>query len=228
MLNILLIDDEIEKTEPFVTYLENERFVTTRVLSGNEGISMALSGNFDLTVLDVNIPEISGIEVLSRIRAHSTVPIIILSNHGDDIDRIVGFEMGADDYVPKSCTPRELLARIRAVLRRKFINNTDDIESLSIIAGPIEVHPKSRIVEYKNHTLQLTSIEFNLIEILARNVGHIVSKEELSETALGRPFMRFDRSIDVHISSLRQKLGNRDDSRSWIQTVRGKGYQLCP
>jgi len=172
------------------------------------------------------MPRMSGIEVLSRIRSTSRIPVLMLTAKGDDADRIVGLELGADDYVPKPCTPRELVARIRAILRRTQAAG-DDAEMPPIIeSGPLKVYPRQRRAEWDGRMLDLTSTEFNLLEALARSAGRPVSKNRLSELALGRPLTRFDRSIDVHISSIRRKLGTLIDGRSWIQTVVRQGYQL--
>jgi len=166
----------------------------------------------------------SGIQELAQIRATSTVPVIMLTARGDDADRIAGLELGADDYVPKPCTPRELAARIRTILKRA--GAAASAPAQAIVVGTLSVWPAQRRVERAGRSLDLTSTEFNLVEVLARNAGHPVSKGELSQEALGRPLTRFDRSIDVHMASIRQKLGNLSDGRSCIQTIIRKGYQL--
>jgi DNA-binding response OmpR family regulator len=167
------------------------------------------------------LPDIKGTEVLTRIRMESRLPVLMFTAKGDDVDRIIGLESGADDYVPKPCTPRELVARIRAILRR-----TQPVANGPVIAGPLKIWSEKRKALWFDQDMELTSTEFNLLEILAMNLGRIVTKNELSEKALGRPLARFDRSIDVHMSSIRQKLGSQSDGRSYIQTVRGQGYQL--
>ena len=171
------------------------------------------------------MPGIGGIEALKRIRARSNVPVVMLTARGDDIDRIVGLELGADDYVPKPCTPRELAARLRAILRRVKPADSAGADG-PIGVGPLPQGPGTRQAEWNDAPLPLTSTEFSLLEALARKAGQVVDKSELSETALGRPLARFDRAIDVHVSSLRQKLGPRPDGSSWIGTVRGRGYQF--
>jgi len=176
-------------------------------------------------VLDVVMPRMSGIEALTRIRQVSRIPVLMLTAKGDDADRIVGLELGADDYVPKPCTPRELAARIRAILRRTQADDTAG-GPVAIESGPLKLFPRQRRAEWGDKPLDLTSTEFNLLEALARHAGRPVSKEALSEYALGRPLTRFDRSIDVHVSSIRRKLGMLPDGRSWIQTVVRQGYQL--
>lgn len=228
MGKVLLVDDDVELAELLREYIEQEGYPTTVVHDGESGVAAALEGDFSLIVLDVMLPGINGIDVLRRIRAQSRVPIIMLTAKGDDLDRIVGLEMGADDYVPKPCMPRELTARIRAILRRaEPAPDLGNANSRRIIkAGGLSLWPEKRSVEWQGQALEVTSTEFNLLSMLAREVGKVVSKSDLSQHALGRPLARFDRSIDVHINSIRHKLGLREDGRSWIQTVRGVGYQL--
>jgi DNA-binding response OmpR family regulator len=170
-------------------------------------------------VLDVMMPKVDGIEALRQIRQSSRVPVIMLTARGDDVDRIVGLELGADDYVPKPCTPRELVARLRAILRRA----QPVAEGGPIEVGAMTLWPEKRKVQWRGRDVQLTSIEFNVLEVLMRNAGRVVGKHEISEQALGRPLARFDRSIDVHLSSIRQKLG---EGARLIRTVRGLGYHL--
>jgi two-component system OmpR family response regulator len=177
-------------------------------------------------VLDVMLPGVGGFEALRRIRAQSRIPVLMLTAKGDDVDRIVGLEVGADDYVPKPCTPRELVARLRAILRRTQRDGSFTADTSPVKAGPLVLWPEKRSAEWGGRSIDLTSTEFNLLEVLARSAGRVVSKSELSERGLGRPLARFDRSLDVHVSSLRQKLGKLGDGRSCIQTVRGVGYQL--
>jgi len=206
-------------------YLQQEGFDVTVAHDGETGVAQAVSGHFAIVVLDVMLPRLGGVEALRQIRQHSRVPVLMLTAKGDDIDRIVGLELGADDYVPKPCTPRELVARLRAILRRTESGPSAPADS-PIAAGQLVVWPEKRRAEWKGQALDLTSTEFNLLAVLARNVGRIVSKSELSEQGLGRPLARFDRSIDMHVSSLRRKVGLLTDGRSCIQTVRGLGYQL--
>ncbi len=224
MAAILLVDDDAELAGMLGEYLGREGYAVTLVHDGASGVNEALSGRYALAVIDVMMPGMSGIETLERIRRHSTVPVVMLTARGDDVDRIVGLEMGADDYVPKPCTPRELTARIRAILRRT--QGAGDGAADMLMVGPLALWPGRRYAELHGRPLALTSTEFNLLEVLARHAGSVVAKEVLSEQALGRALTRFDRSIDVHVSSIRQKLGLRGDGESWIQTVRGQGYQL--
>jgi len=221
---ILIIDDDIELTALFQEYLAQEGFQVTACHDGGNGLEMALSGRFALCVLDIMLPDIKGTEILTRIRQQSGLPILMFTAKGDDVDRIIGLESGADDYVPKPCSPRELVARIKAILRRTEALETESKGPLT--AGPLQIWSDKRKARWFEHDLELTSTEFNLLQTLALNVGHIVSKQELSEKGLGRPLARFDRSIDVHMSSIRHKLGSQADGRSYIQTVRGQGYQL--
>jgi len=225
MAAVLLIDDDQELAELLGDYLRNEGFVVRHVADGENGVREALSGGYAIAVLDVMMPGMSGVEVLRRIRAQSRIPILMLTARGDGMDRIVGLELGADDYVPKPCLPRELAARLRAILRRSSDapSNDDDVT-----VGPLCLRPRQRTAEWQGQAIDLTSTEFNLLEVLARNAGRTVSKAELSERALGRPLNRFDRSIDVHLSSIRHKLGPLPDGRSCIQTVFRQGYQMIP
>ncbi len=225
MANVLIIDDDAELVELFEEYLEQEQFQVKSSLTGKVGLEMALSGSFDLIILDMMLPDISGTEILLQIRQKSLISVLMFTAKGDDIDRIIGLESGADDYVPKPCTPRELVARIRAILRRMDAVMVD-MQSQDIQIGPLQLSAQKRQALWFEKPLELTSTEFNLLEALVRKAGQVVSKDELSQRALGRPLVRFDRSIDVHMSSIRQKLGNQQDGQSYIQTIRGKGYQF--
>ena len=222
---ILLVNDDVELAGLLSDYLVRDGFAVETVPDGESGVTEALSGRFSVVVLDVMMPGIGGIEALRRIRAASTVPVLMLTARGDDLDRIVGLELGADDYVPKPCLPRELAARLRAILRRSRQGGEMTAQAL-LEVGPLQIMPAQRRVTWNGEPVELTSTEFNLLEALARNAGRPVSKAELSEQALGRPLARFERSIDVHMSSIRQKLGHLDDGRSCIQTVYRQGYQL--
>jgi DNA-binding response OmpR family regulator len=225
MTKVLLIDDDIELVEMLREYLQQEGFRVTSVHDGEKGVAEALSGRYQIAVLDVMMPRLNGVEVLRRIRMESRLPVLMLTARGDDSDRILGLELGADDYVPKPCNPRELTARLRAILRRTQMTETEHPrEPLS--AGALRVWPSRRCAEWEGKTLNLTSTEFNLLEVLARNAGRPVTKAELSEQGLGRALTRFDRNIDVHLSSLRHKLGVLEDGRSCIQTLYRQGYQL--
>ena len=217
--SVLLADDDIELSGMLKEYLEREGFTVTVVHDGEAAARAALGGSHQIVVLDVMMPKVDGVEALRRIRASSRVPVVMLTARGDDIDRIVGLELGADDYVPKPCTPRELVARLRAILRRV----QPGAEAGPLQAGALTLWPEKRSAQWRGSALELTSIEFNILEVLMRNAGRVVGKSEISEQALGRPLARFDRSIDVHLSAIRQKLG---DGASLIRTVRGMGYHL--
>ena len=216
---VLLADDDVELSGMLREYLEREGFGVTTVHDGEAAARLALSGSYQIVVLDVMMPKVDGIEALRQIRQSSRVPVIMLTARGDDVDRIVGLELGADDYVPKPCTPRELVARLRAILRRA----QPGADGGPLEIGALSLWPEKRRIEYRGRELHLTSIEFNVLEVLMRNAGRVVGKNEISEQALGRPLARFDRSIDVHLSSIRQKLG---DGGKLIRTVRGLGYHL--
>ncbi|WP_299884903.1 response regulator transcription factor [Zoogloea sp.] len=224
---VLLVDDDVELSSMLSEYIVREGFDVDVVHDGEAGVGAALSGAYSIVVLDVMMPDVGGIEALRRIRGQSRIPVLMLTARGDDVDRIVGLELGADDYVPKPCTPRELVARIRAILRRsQDVQINSDAEGGMLAVGPLVMWPQMRRSHWHGRELGLTSTEYNLLEILARSAGRVVSKAELSEQGLGRPLARFDRSIDVHLSSIRHKLGPRSDGRPWIETVRGLGYQL--
>lgn len=223
--SILLVDDDVELVDMLKEYLEREGFMVAVAHDADAGTAEALSGRHALAVLDVMMPRGSGVEALARIRVTSRLPVLMLTAKGDDADRIVGLELGADDYVAKPCTPRELTARIRAILRRAGGADEPDAQA-QLVAGPLTLLPRQREAEWHGTRLELTSTEFSLLEMLVRHAGRVVSKDALSEAALGRPLLRFDRSIDVHMSSIRRKLGAMPDGRSWIRTVVRQGYQL--
>lgn len=229
MTQILLVDDDVELTAMLAQYLAREGFEAHTVHDGEAGVAAAASGRYAVVVLDVMLPRLSGVEALRRIRTTSDVPILMLTARGENIDRIVGLDMGADDYVPKPCTPGELVARIRAILRRTEGRQRSGAAARDkdvLRVGELMVWPGSRRATWRGQPLELTGTEFNLLEVLARRAGQLVSKQDISLQAFGRPLARFDRRIDVHISSIRQKLGTRPDGQSWIQSVRGLGYQL--
>ncbi|MCG2584602.1 response regulator transcription factor [Massilia sp. TS11] len=225
MTEVLLIDDDTELLAMFQEYLEQEGFAVTCRHDGENGALAALSGQFAIAVLDVMMPRVNGIEALRRIRARSQMPVLMLTARGDDTDRILGLELGADDYVPKPCTPRELTARIRAILRRTQAGAQTEGDT-TLLVGRLSMWPEQRRATWNGAMLDLTSTEFNLLEVLARHAGRPVSKAILSEQGLGRPLTRFDRNIDVHLSALRHKLGTLADGRSPLQTVYRLGYQL--
>jgi len=220
---ILLVDDDVELASMLSEYLTVEGFDTVCAHSGESGIEQAGRHPFDAIVLDVMLPGVNGIEVLRRLRERSPVPVLMLTARGDHVDRIVGLELGADDYVPKPCPPRELVARLRAILRRTRGN---DQPAGTLNAGLLALWPARRRVTCNGEPLALTSTEFNLLEVLLRDAGRVVSKQDLYSKGLGRPMGRFERSIDVHISSIRHKLADAAGDRLRIESVRGVGYQL--
>jgi two-component system OmpR family response regulator/two-component system response regulator CpxR len=225
LTKVLLVDDDVELVNMLASYLERDGFSVRAVHDGEAGVAGALSGEYAIVVLDVMMPRVDGLEALRRIRRESAVPVLMLTAKGDGSDRIVGLELGADDYVPTPSPPREIVARIRAILRR--VQSPDGgVSTGPLRVGALTMWPAQRRVEWSGRDLALTSTEFNLLEVLARHAGRPVSKGELSAQALGRPLARFDRSIDVHLSSIRQKLGPMADGRSCIQTVHRHGYQL--
>lgn len=229
--HLLLVDDDPELAGLLADYLRGEGFQCDWRDNGQAAIDAIQQQKYDLVVMDVMMPVMSGIEALARLRQFSNTPVIMLTAKGDDQDRILGLELGADDYVAKPCTPRELAARVRAILRRSQTPESDRTvtaapSKLILQAGPVTLCPQTRKAELFGEVLTLTSTEFNLLEVLLKHQGEVVTREQLSEQALGKPLARFDRSIDVHLSSIRRKLGNLPDGRSYIQTVVRVGYQF--
>ena len=225
---LLIIDDDVELTQLLGEYLIAEGYRIDAVHNGVKGIEAATSEEYDLILLDIMLPELSGLEILKRIRAISLIPILMLTAKGDDADRILGLELGADDYVPKPASAREILARVRAILRRIEHHGLIDAEqsSKAIFIEGLLLDPAKRMATLDAHDLKLTSTEFRFLEILLKNIGSVVSKEILSKEALGRPIQRFDRNIDVHISRIREKLNLIRPSCNWIHTVHRQGYQF--
>ena len=221
---ILVIDDDVELCGLVGEYLEPEGFQIEAVHDGNHGLERALSGDHLLVVLDVMLPGLNGFDVLRRLRATSRIPVLLLTARGEDVDRIVGLEIGADDYLPKPFNPRELVARTRAILRRTQVaEETQDIPEI-IRVGEIELDPATRTVRQNGKALDLTSVEFNLLQVLLREAGRVVTREHLVDAVLSRKFSPFDRSIDMHVSKVRKKLGDSDTGTDHIKTVRGVGY----
>jgi two-component system response regulator CpxR len=225
---ILVIDDDVELCSLVAEYLEPEGFSIEAVYDGARGLERALSADHLLVVLDVMLPSMNGFDVLRRIRNTSRIPVLLLTARGEDVDRIVGLEIGADDYLPKPFNPRELVARIRAVLRRtQAADKSGDSEGQIpevVRVGDIELDPATRIVLQNGKPVELTSVEFNLLHVLLREAGRVVTREHLVDAVLSRKFSPFDRSIDMHVSKVRKKLGDSDDGSDHIKTVRGVGY----
>ena len=226
-MKILLVDDDLELGTMLSEYLTGEGFGASLVLTGQAGVDGALSGRFQAVILDIMLPDMSGIDALRQIRQSSRIPVIMLTAKGDNIDRVIGLEMGADDYVPKPCYPRELVARLRAVLRR-FEELPVQQEKKEVVRWrDLTLNPATRISEWKNKPFDLTASEFNLLDLLLRSPDRVVSKDELSEKALGRPREAYDRSVDVHISNIRQKLAGLAGGEAInIETVRSIGYRI--
>lgn len=224
MSNILIIDDDQELVELLRTYLGSEGFSISTSQTGSDGLEAARAKAVDLVILDVMLPNMNGFDVLKHLRAHSQVPVIMLTARGEEVDRIVGFELGADDYLPKPFKPRELLARIRAVLRRTGGDRQQAVSEEVLGTGDIEMHVNGRTVRRSGEQLELTEVEFQLLEVLLRSPGKVVPRQDLALKALGRHLSYDDRSLDVHLSHLRKKLGPRHDGGERIRTVRGTGY----
>jgi DNA-binding response OmpR family regulator len=224
--DILLIDDDIELCSMLTEYLSRFGFHITAVHRGDTGLKAALERRYSLILLDVMLPGIDGFEVLRQIRATSQVSILLLTARGEDVDRIVGLEIGADDYLPKPFNPRELLARMRAILRRSSASNAKT-EPTCLRVDNLELDTAARTVLQSGKKIDLTDVEFALLEVLMRSPGQVVSREQLSESVLERKFHPFDRSLDMHISRLRRKLCADGAGDEQVKTIRGAGYQLA-
>jgi DNA-binding response OmpR family regulator len=231
METILLIDDDVDLCAMLTDYLVRHGFRVASVHNGEAGLKLALSENYAMVLLDVMLPGLDGFEVLRRLRSTSSMNVLLLTARGDDVDRIVGLEIGADDYLPKPFNPRELLARIRAILRRGA--RTDSHPSIpkqisdSVSALGLELDPSARTVIYQGKPVSLTDVEFALLQTLMRSVGEVVERERLAEAVLGRKLHPFDRSLDMHISRLRRKLEENCGLGEQVKTIRGVGYQLA-
>jgi two-component system response regulator CpxR len=217
---ILVIDDDVELCSLVSEYLRPEGFQVECVHDGKAGLTRALAGDHLLAVLDVMLPGINGFDVLRKIRDSSRLPVLLLTARGEDVDRIVGLEIGADDYLPKPFNPRELVARIRAILRRTQ-GKDDSVVPDVIKVGDVELDPATRTVLHRGKPVELTSVEFSLLHVLLREAGRVVTRDALVDEVLGRKFSPFDRSIDMHVSKVRKKLGDDEDH---IKTIRGAGY----
>jgi two-component system response regulator CpxR len=228
MNRVLIIDDDMRLAEMLSEYMGPEGLTLTSIANGAIGLREAQTNEYDLIVLDVMLPGLSGFEVLRQLReSGSDTPILMLTARGDDVDRIVGLEMGADDYLPKPFNPRELLARIKAVLRRTIDSAEDDVAELDV--GPLKALLARREAWLGDRPLRLTNAEFVILATLMRCPGDVVSRETLTRTALGRRLLPDDRSLDTHISNLRKKLAqDGGDDAPNIRSVRGSGYVLVP
>ena len=223
-MRILLVDDDVELCELMSRFLQSEGIEAAYTHDGHSGLEQACSGNFDLAVLDIMMPGKSGMDVLREIRQQSKLPVIMLTARGEEMDRIIGLELGADDYVPKPCNPRELAARIRAVLRRAESIAPPEQTPQVIHAGSIEWHPQSHTVYDQGNQMELTSTEYSILAMLIEHAGEVVSKQTLSESALGKRLGPFDRALDVHIGHLRKKLSCLPDGAPRIKTIRSVGW----
>ncbi|KGQ32092.1 envelope stress response regulator transcription factor CpxR [Gallibacterium anatis] len=235
MPKILLVDDDVEFTSLLAEVLAMESFEVEVVHNGEDALH-TLDLSYDLILLDIMMPKLGGIETLKQIRQKYTTPVLMLTARGDDVDRILGLELGADDYLSKPFNDRELVARIKAILRRVTkvptppnvshieLNNGDDQKTLYF--DDIVLYPGRQQVMYQGKDLELTGTEFALLSMLIRNPGHILSRELLSIEILGKRLTPFDRAIDMHMSNLRKKLPPRKDNLPWFKTLRGRGYLL--
>ncbi len=221
-MHILLVDDDAELATLLSEFLRREGFTVESAHDGNRGLEKALMPGIDLVVLDVMLPGIDGFEILKRLRQKSKVPVLMLTARGEDVDRIVGLELGADDYLSKPFNPKELAARIRAILRR--YEPRAPVLSSRIETNGIVLDPGTRDVTVAGKRVELTTFEFDILEMLMRSAGRVLSRDALMENFYNRKATPFDRSIDMHISHLRKKLVNGDDL---IKTIRGVGYQFC-
>ena len=223
---VLLVDDDRELCQMLTEYLNAEHFDVTSVHDGGDVLEKLKAAEFDILILDVMLPSVGGFDVLRKLGASYKTPILMLTARGDDVDRIVGLELGADDYLSKPFNPRELVARIRAILRRASNragrNSADD----EFIVGPIKLHTGTHLVHVGDRTVPLTGAEFRVLEVLMRSAGQVISREAMTEQALGRKLAAYDRSIDTHISNLRRKLELAIGRNPEIKNVRGSGYTL--
>ena len=228
-IRVLMIDDDEKLCGLVKDYLAPMGYEVSAAHTGTDGLEKALSGRFQVVILDVMMPGMDGFEVLKNLRKESDIPVLMLTALGDETDRIVGLEMGADDYLPKTFSTRELLARLRAVTRRylkaeKAEISADEKDVLAV--GDLRIYPGSRNAKLKDEALILTPIEFDLLFALAKASGRVLNRDQLMDAAAGRDYDVFDRSIDVHISSLRKKLGDNPKSPEFIKTVRSAGYMF--
>jgi DNA-binding response OmpR family regulator len=220
MERLLLVDDDVELCEILTEYFSAEGFDVESAHDGVRGLERARSGEHAIMILDLLLPGMRGLDVLRQLRAHSNVPVLILTARGDDVDRILGLELGADDYLPKPFNSRELMARVRAILRRARPSG----DTARVDVGDVTLDPVARQAWRDGRLLSLTMAEFVLLEAFLRHAGQVLSRERIAEQVLGRRLASFDRSIDVHVSNLRKKLGDAVGAREHIRAVRGEGY----
>jgi two-component system OmpR family response regulator len=223
---VLLVDDDVELASMLREYLQREGFETTAVHDGETGAREALSGGYAIVVLDVMLPRLSGVEALRRIRMQSRVPVLMLTAKGDDVDRIVGLEMGADDYVVKPFSPRELVLRVKAVLKRAHRDDLSDAGAVSFERGTLVLDGHRYEVKRKGEPVNLTPSEFKVLFALASNPDRVMTRGELVEKALGYQFEGYERSVDAHVKNIRQKIQDDPRNPSFILTVYGLGYKF--
>jgi DNA-binding response OmpR family regulator len=226
--HLLLVDDDVKLCRLVREYLEPLGYQVSSAHTGPDGLELALAVAYDAIILDVMLPGLDGFEVLKRLRAKSNVPVLMLTGLGDEADRIVGLEIGADDYLPKTFSTRELLARLRAVIRRSRITalQKGDARQAVVVVGELQMDPETRVASIGAQPIALTAVEFDLLLSLARASGRVKTRERLLLEVAERDFEAFDRSIDVHISSIRKKLGDDPKTPHYIQTIRGVGYMM--
>ncbi len=223
MRKILIIDDDTELCELLQEYLTAEELASDSVNDGVSGLNKIKNGNYDLAILDIMLPEMNGLDVLKEVRSFSKIPVIMLTAKGDEVDRVVGLELGADDYIPKPFSPRELVARIRAVFRRLDMTASKSKDSYKVELNGVILDSSTKTVSKDGQYLSLTEVEFSLLEQLMHSAGNVVERQDLALKVLGRKLTYDDRSLDVHMSNLRRKLGN-NQGNDLIKTIRGIGY----
>jgi DNA-binding response OmpR family regulator len=221
---ILVIDDDRKLCRLIRDYLQPMGYEVSAIHNGTDGVKRAVAEAWDAVILDVMLPGLDGFEALKQIRRSSDVPVLMLTARGEEADRIVGLEMGADDYLPKTFSTRELLARLRAVVRRNRTARPSQAETQEIALGPLRIHPEARVAVLGDQPLELTPVEFDLLLCLARAKGRVKTREALLDEIRDRNYEVFDRSVDVHISALRKKLGDDPKTPQFIRTVRSAGY----
>jgi DNA-binding response OmpR family regulator len=224
--NILIVDDDHELAQMLTEYLAGEGFDVEVAGDGRRALDAIASRRIDLVILDVMLPELNGFEVLKRMRQSLTLPVIMLTARGGDVDRIVGLELGADDYLPKPFNPRELVARIRAVLRRLQGGDVSAVPQAPVTVGNLVIEPATLTVRIGDREVRVTGTEFRVLELLMRAAGQVQSRNSLTERGLGRRLTPYDRSIDTHVSNLRRKLGLGTAGAPEIRSIRGAGYLL--
>jgi DNA-binding response OmpR family regulator len=221
MARVLIIDDDVELCRLLAERLSSEDFSIEAIHNGQRGLERVLSEDYALVILDLMLPGMKGLDVLRHVRERSAVPVLILTARGEDVDRILGLEIGADDYLPKPFNPRELIARIRAILRRTQYANKG---TAPLVVDDIRLDRTARETWVNKKRIDLTSVEFSLLETLLHHAGQVVTREHLTEAVLGRKLGPFDRIIDVHVSNVRRKLTQAADAGERIKAIRGSGY----